>query len=279
MSDQISGKKNKNRRRFPIFLLLAVLFIFLIRLSLYDGIVVRTYSVVSEKADRDYSFALITDLHSCMYGDDQSEILEIIEKHSPDAVFLVGDIADDRDGADGAAKLTGQIARLYDCYYATGNHERWVEYTDDIKEIFRTQGAVVLDDPASFVEIGSIRLFGIDDPLFYEDTMDYLSTLSGAPVSDVFFNLLLAHRPELFQHYAELGFDLTLSGHAHGGQIRLPFIMNGLYAPNQGWLPKYAGGLYEQGGSSLIVSRGLMRNELPRVFNPPEICIINIKRP
>lgn len=271
-------KGGRKRNNFSILLLFFIFFL-IIRCSLYDRLTVKTYTVTSNLIDRDYTFILITDLHSCTYGDNQDEILRIINKYSPDAVLLGGDIADDRNGDNGAIVLTEQISQLYSCYYVTGNHERWVEYTNDIKSVFADHGASILDNPSLYVEIGSIRLFGIDDPLFYNNTMEYLDALATAPVSNEHFDLLVAHRPELFEHYARIGFDLTLSGHAHGGQVRIPIIMNGLYAPNQGWFPKYAGGLFELNGSKLIVSRGLMRNEIPRIFNPPEICIINIKRP
>ena len=92
------------------------------------------------------------------------------------------------------------------------------------------------------------------------------------------FKILLAHRPELIELYKKFSFDLVLSGHSHGGQMRVPFILNGLYAPNQGLFPKYAGGSYKHNSMIHIVSRGASFNpRLPRVFNPPEIVIIDIK--
>ena len=91
------------------------------------------------------------------------------------------------------------------------------------------------------------------------------------------FSILLSHRPERVEDYAASGFDLVAAGHAHGGQVRIPGLLNGLLAPNQGLFPKYAGGLYDLGGTELAVSRGLSINPLlPRVFNPPEIVVVEI---
>ena len=92
------------------------------------------------------------------------------------------------------------------------------------------------------------------------------------------FNILLIHRPENFEHYADLGFDLVLAGHAHGGQWRIPGLLNGLYCPGEGLFPKYAGGLYQIDGTTMIVSRGLAKesNFVPRIFNRPELVIIDI---
>ena len=92
------------------------------------------------------------------------------------------------------------------------------------------------------------------------------------------YKVLLAHRPELIEVYKQGDFDLVLSGHTHGGQVRIPFILNGLYAPNQGWFPPYAGGMYDHGSLIHIVSRGVSFNPLlPRIFNPPEVVVIDIE--
>ena len=93
------------------------------------------------------------------------------------------------------------------------------------------------------------------------------------------YTILLSHRPELFEHYVSRGFDLVLCGHAHGGQWRIPRILNGLYAPNQGLFPQYAGGQYDSDATTMIVSRGLAREStrLPRIFNRPELVLVEIR--
>lgn len=270
--------KNKKCRIWTFFFTLLILFIFL-RIALYDGLVVRKYTMYTPLVSDSHTFILITDLHSTFYGDDQIKLLETIEKCSGEAVFLVGDIADDKREFEGTSVLLESLGRRYPCYYVTGNHERWVEYTDDIKNLFRSYEVNVLDDTSGPVVLGGgeICLFGMDDPLFYTDTETYLARLSEMEVSDKTFDLLLAHRPEFYEDYLAVGMDLTLCGHAHGGQIRIPLLLNGLYAPNQGYFPKYAGGLYEAANHRvMVVSRGLMKDDLPRIFNPPEICVIRI---
>ena len=160
-------------------------------------------------------------------------------------------------------------------YYVTGNHERWVEW-GDVNLLFEEHGAVILADIQADLGDG-IRLSGVADPLFYEDTLTYMGALSQFETDGEVFDILLAHRPEFAQTYRQAGFELTLSGHAHGGQVRIPVLLNGLYAPNQGWLPKYAGGIYDLDGGHMIVSRGLMIDDLPRIFNPPEIVVVEIR--
>ena len=253
------------------------LFVF-IRTALYDELVIRPYEIYTPLVSDSHTYVLLTDLHATYYGEDQSELISAIEQYSPEAIFLSGDIADDKRAFDGAAVLLETLCTQYPCYYVTGNHERWVPYTDNMKDLMRSCGAEVLEglpDPVILGE-GEVWLFGLDDPLFYTDSSEYLARLNSLEVSEETFDLLLAHRPEFFSAYLAAGVDLTLCGHAHGGQVRIPFFLNGLYAPNQGYFPEYAGGLYENDGRTMVVSRGLMRDELPRIFNPPEVCVIRI---
>ena len=124
-----------------------------------------------------------------------------------------------------------------------------------------------------------LSLCGIDDPdVDFYGRSAWLSQLEqcAADRQEDVFTLLLSHRPELFYLYAARGFDLTVCGHAHGGQVRIPGLINGLYAPNQGVLPRYAGGLYQRGESAMVVSRGLDKNRLPRFCNPPECVAIDV---
>lgn len=269
-----NDKKNRGCGRF--LLALAVLFI-VIRLALYDGLTVRNYEIESENVTEEYTFVVLTDLHSTYYGDEQEQLADTIAEYSPDAVFLVGDIADDKAEREfgGTAVLLDKIADEYPCYYVTGNHECWLEYTDDIHGMFEEYGVTVLCG-GSIDLGGGIVLHGLDDPTFYGGSEEFLAELDGMAVSDDSFDILLSHRPEYAETYAEHGFDLTLSGHAHGGQVRIPLLMNGLYAPNQGWMPKYAGGLYDFGSAKVIVSRGLMIDDIPRVFNPPELVVVKV---
>lgn len=262
-----------------MFLLTAAFLFMFIRTALYDGLVVRQYQIQTPLVSDAHTFVLLTDLHATYYGENQLKLVSTIERYSPEAIFLAGDIADDKRGFEGTAVLLEAICGRFPCYYVTGNHERWVDYTDDMKALMRFYGVEVLDETVTSVTFGEgeIRLFGLDDPLFYENTAEYLSCLNALDTSEESCDLLLAHRPEFYTEYLAAGLELTLCGHAHGGQVRIPFLLNGLYAPNQGYFPEYAGGLYKsEENRAMLVSRGLMKDELPRIFNPPEVCVIQI---
>ena len=128
----------------------------------------------------------------------------------------------------------------------------------------------------------SIAVAGVDDPdLWYHEEGDFyqqMQTVTQNIPQDA-FSILLTHRPELYKTYLGRGFDLVLAGHAHGGQWRIPGILNGLYAPNQGIFPKYAGGRYSDGVTTMIVSRGLAREStlIPRIYDRPELVVIEIE--
>lgn len=275
----MTRKNLKKGGGFLRFCLILLALFLLVRLALYDGIVVRRYTVETDAVSCHHKYVLITDLHSTVYGEEQGGLVKKILAEKPEAVFLVGDIADDKRGFDGTALLLEQLKSAepdLPLYYVTGNHERWVEWTEDVNLFFEQYGAVILSDEQADLGDG-IRLSGVADPLFYEDTLTYMNALSQFETDGEAFDILLAHRPEFARTYQQAGFELTLSGHAHGGQVRIPVLLNGLYAPNQGWLPKYAGGIYDLDGGHMIVSRGLMIDDLPRIFNPPEIAVVEIR--
>lgn len=268
-------KQKRKKRGCGGFLLTVAAIVMIIRIALNDDLDVKQYTVTSSLSEESHRYVLITDLHSTMYGENQEDLSSVIVGYAPEAVFLVGDIGDDKREFDGTAMLLEKLLD-HEVYYVTGNHERWVDYTDDIKSLFEEYGVIVLSGCSSVYLGDGIRLFGIDDPLFYEESSGFVSDLEAAGTDGEFFDILLSHRPEYAETYAECGFELTLSGHAHGGQVRIPIFMNGLYAPNQGWFPQYAGGEYNLDGGTLIVSRGLMINEYPRVFNRPEVVVIDV---
>jgi len=169
-------------------------------------------------------------------------------------------------------------------YYVTGNHEARISEYGKLKTALEITGVTVLENERTVLEKDgdTITLLGIDDPSF---TADYLTGDSAAVVKNtlddlvtegVGYTVLLSHRPELFDVYAESGVNLVFSGHAHGGQIRLPFI-GGLAAPNQGLFPKYDAGLFTEGDTNMVVSRGLGNSLFPfRVNNRPEIVVVQL---
>lgn len=245
----------------------------------------QCYTIPSDKITGNIRIALIADLHSCRYGSDQRTLIEAIDQQAPDILLFGGDICDDDIPHDNTEALLRGIADRYPCYYVTGNHEYWSGDIDTIQQLFRSYGVTILNGASKTVEVRGqpINICGITDP----DVVNYTDSTAGVKeqlesLQYVHENgnltVLLAHRPELAEEYADYHFDLVLSGHAHGGQWRLPGILNGVFAPDQGIFPKYAGGKYIIDDMTLIVSRGLARETtiVPRIFNRPELVIVDV---
>jgi predicted MPP superfamily phosphohydrolase len=231
--------------------------------------------------------AVLTDLHSTIYGEHQTELIKAIRAQNPDIILLVGDIADDEVPHDGTRQLLSVIGNEYPCYYVSGNHEYWSDEADAIKKMISSYGVTVLAGETRMIEINhqKLQIGGVDDPEGFKSTPVVDGIPKGwmeqfencrAETSKEAYSILLSHRPELAEHYRNSGFDLVLAGHSHGGQVRIPGLMNGLIAPNQGWFPKYAGACYQLGSTTMIVSRGLSRSRLPRIFNPPELVMVEL---
>lgn len=259
---------------------LAILVI-LTLIALDERLILRTYTVVSPKLTAEVRLAVVTDFHS---SDNADDVVAMVASCAPDAVLLVGDLFDDdiaNRPTERTLSLMRQLSALYPCYYVSGNHEAWTGEMDALYQQTGEAGVTVLRMSSGVLTVRGqrIALCGIPDP--------YEMVFSGAPdteeqlrqaledVDSADFTVLLAHRPELLAKYAQFPLDLVVSGHAHGGQVRIPGVLNGLYAPNQGWFPKLAGGAYTQDGTTLIVSRGLaVRTRLPRIFNRPEVVLV-----
>ena len=250
-------------------------------IALDERLILRTYTVASPKLTAEVRLAVVTDFHS---SDNADDVVAMVASCAPDAVLLVGDLFDDdtqNRPTERTLSLMRQLSALYPCYYVSGNHEAWTGEMDALYQQTEEAGVTVLRMSSGVLTVRGqrIALCGIPDP--------YEMVFSGAPdteeqlrqamenVDSADFTVLLAHRPELLAKYAQFPFDLVVSGHAHGGQVRIPGVLNGLYAPNQGWFPKLAGGAYTQDGTTLIVSRGLaVRTRLPRIFNRPEVVLV-----
>lgn len=231
----------------------------------------------------------LSDLHSKFFGDNQKELVSKVKAAKPDIIVITGDMVDDED-RDGQAylDLIDGIAGLAPVYCVTGNHEPWTGKHNVLESKLKLKGAKILRNGSDTIERGGskITILGIDDPLLREThekieaglviSREIEDAASRSGLKD--FNILLSHRPEFISIYSEHDIDLTFSGHAHGGQIRLPFI-GGLYAPNQGFFPKYTSGKYEKGNSTMVVSRGLGNSVIPqRLFNRPEIVVVEMRR-
>lgn len=244
----------------------------------------QRYSLETDKVKGSLRFILITDLHSTLYGENQNTLITEIDKEKPDAIFLVGDIYDDKRDNQNTRTFLNYIAKNYACYYVSGNHEYWSYNIASIKSEIKDLGIAVLEGQCKEINIKnqSIQLFGVDDPdcqnSQYGENKDWYNELYNCNnmVNKDKYSILLSHRPERAEDYSKTNFDLVLCGHAHGGQVRIPFIINGLYAPHQGFLPKYAGGEYDFENNKMIVSRGLMITSVPRVFNRPEVVVVDL---
>ena len=240
------------------------------------------YQIESKKLSGTVRVALITDLHSCNYGAGQLELLDAVAAEQPDLVLLGGDIVDDDPGlpAENAYTVVRTLAEQYSTYYVTGNHEFWSGQAEEIKENMASCGAAVLAGTWEDVAVNgqSLRICGVDDPAAGEAVWTEQLDRVGEAADTSRFTILLTHRPERVEAYMQYDFDLTAAGHAHGGQWRVPGLINGLLAPNQGLFPKYAGGLYRLGGQTMVVSRGLAREStrIPRLFNRPELVVLEL---
>jgi len=228
---------------------------------------------------------LISDLHSTIYGKDQIILIDMIKNINPDLIVLSGDIFDDVVPMTGTQLLLKGIYGIAPIYYVTGNHEYMSNNIQSIREELTSYGVIILSDNYTIIEINNnvIVIAGIEDPyksLYETSNYNQNDSMERAfrELDEIsLYKILIAHRPEMIEIYKKYSFDLILSGHTHGGQVRIPYI-NGLYAPNQGFFPKYAGGMYTHGNMVHIISRGLSVNpKLPRIFNPPELVIVIVE--
>lgn len=224
-----------------------------------------------------YRIVQISDLHDATFGENQQRLVNKIQKAKPDMIVITGDLIDsNRYNLQSSLAVIDQIVELANVYYVTGNHEVATNDIDRIKEELTARGVRVLSNESITITLddASFSLTGIEDPLMGQEASDML-TAANIPHEN--FTVLLAHRPEDFSAYVDEEIDLVFSGHAHGGQFRIPF-MGGLVAPGQGYFPEYTAGVYEQGQSKLVVSRGLGNSTIPiRLFNLPEIIVVTLK--
>jgi hypothetical protein len=254
-----------------------------------NSIVITESEYVNQKIPKEfegYVIAHISDLHNKEFGKKQKRLLKKLKSTSPDIIVITGDLVDRRKyDLNKAMSFVEGAVKIAPVYYVSGNHEAWSNRYETIRSSLREAGVQVLDDSATEMSVGgsSIRLLGLSDPDFltshYRDGTntsrieDYLHRWS----SDERFQILLSHRPELFDRYVKYNMDLVFSGHAHGGQFRLPFLRRGLVAPDQGFFPKYTSGCYTKNGTTMFVSRGLGNSIIPiRVFNRPEILVVTL---
>lgn len=266
-------------------LLKLIIFIGVVYLFLYinnNWLVTTDYVHESEKIPASfdgYRITQVTDLHDATFGENQSRLVKKVRATKPDAIFLTGDLVDSRRyDLENSLQAVRQLVEITDVYYVLGNHEVALNLTDEIYTALNELSVHVLPNDAVQLERNGehIVIAGVEDPLMGKEVGQSIDEALYNMDPDA-FKVLLSHRPELFETYVEKEIDLVFTGHAHGGQIRLPFI-GGLFAPTQGFMPKYTAGIYEQQETEMIVNRGLGNSLFPyRIFNLPEIYVVELK--
>lgn len=224
-----------------------------------------------------FRIAQVSDLHNTEFGADNETLLTLLEQSEPDIIVLTGDLVDSRNTDIGIALAFAQKAvKIAPCYYVSGNHESRIAAWPELRQGLLDAGITVLEDEKVMIERGAetITLIGLSDPDFRRPFADALRALTAGEEG---YTILLSHRPESFGLYVSCGIDLAFTGHAHGGQVRIPFL-GGLIAPHQGFFPEYDRGLYRDGGTAMLVSRGLGNSILPlRINNRPELVLAILK--
>ena len=280
--------KRKKKWILPLMaLILIVLTVWILWAN--TALEVNEYEIVSDRIPQGFDgfrIAQVSDLHNAEFGEGNEKLIELLSQTDPDMIVITGDLIDSRHtDIEIALEFARQAIKLAPVYFVSGNHEARVHEYEDLKMGLAKAGTVILENQKVQItrEGESITIMGIDDPSFQEDYLfgDALSVTSSA-LSELRnesdgYTVLLAHRSELFETYVDSEVDLVFSGHAHGGQFRLPFI-GGLVAPNQGFFPEYDAGLFSEGSTNMIISRGVGNSIIPiRLINRPEIVVVTLR--
>ncbi|MBQ7780102.1 MAG: metallophosphoesterase [Clostridia bacterium] len=288
-------EKNNKKRKKKLITVLSVFAFLLISFLIYSHfentvIEVTEYTVKSERLPSGfdgYKIVQVSDLHSADFGNEHNGLIGKIKACNPDIIVVTGDLCatDKQSDIDSSVLFMKKAVKVAPVYYITGNHEAVLDKYTILMERIEALGVTVLNDEEVTVTVGeeSIKLLGVSDPSFEKVTKEQEKTvmrekLSGLAPSGDSYTVLLSHRPEMFSIYSEYNIDLVFSGHAHGGQIRIPFV-GGLYAPGQGIFPKYTSGVHEKNGTTLVISRGIGSSSFPfRINNNPELICVTLKK-
>lgn len=276
------------KRIITIVIILIVLL--LVGIYLYfenNTLEVSKYDINSSKISKEfngYKIAQISDFHNTKSSKLKKSIIESLKEEKPNIIVITGDLIDSyRTNIDISINFIKEINEIAPIYYVTGNHESRIKDYKVLMEKLEENKVIILDDEVKEITVNDsiINLIGIKDP-----TLEHQSYLKEKEIVDGVlkkidynnnnFSILLSHRPELLDIYNKYNYDLVFSGHAHGGQIRLPYI-GGLVAPNQWLFPKYDAGIYEIDNTKMIVSRGIGNSILPfRINNNPELIYVTL---
>ncbi|MED2793223.1 metallophosphoesterase [Bacillus wiedmannii] len=278
-------KKNMKR----IILFIGTLVGFSIFLYVQNNLIsITEVKITSNKIPssfKGFKILQISDLHNKKFGDNQENLIQKVKSINPDIIAITGDLIDSKSyDPEVSMELIRKLVKKYPVYFVTGNHEKWSGKYNNLEKELKKHHVIVLRNEHVTIQKGEqkINLLGIDDPEFVTGNRDEGNVVKDEIIKAKIetqpdtYNVLLSHRPEFLTEYADEQIDLVLSGHAHGGQVRLPFI-GGLVAPNQGMFPTYTAGLYEKQNTSMVVSRGLGNSIiLQRIFNRPELVVVQL---
>lgn len=276
-----------------IFGIIIIVFLWIM---LYDSnrFVVVEHKFTDKRIKKSCRAVVLGDLHNKCYGKDNEKLLASIREQKPDFILVTGDIPTAKPGKSLtiAIHLMRELAKEYPVYYGNGNHEHRMKLYPavygDMDEVYgnalQEAGVCRLVNANTVMEEYGIAVFGVEIDKFYYKRFgvmpmesEYLAGILGQPKSDC-FNVLLAHNPDYFPQYAQWGADLVLSGHIHGGMVRIPFVGKGVVSPNIRFFPKYDGGIFRQDKSVMLLGRGLGMHTIPiRLFNPGELPVVDFQ--
>lgn len=278
------------KRKTKVIMLIIVLLLLLSFYLYYQNnyLEVTNYSLENEKIPssfNDYKIAQISDFHNTKSKRLTNSLIRKLKQEQPNIIVITGDLIDaKKTDIEVATHFIEEISNIAPIYHVTGNHEVSTKDYEKLKENLISNNVTILESTCISIKENEeeINLLGIDDPSIIRDSFIDDSTITKTNLENISYDkekysILLSHRPELFDTYVQSNIDLILTGHAHGGQIRIPFI-GGVIAPNQGIFPKYTSGVLKKDSTTMIISRGIGNSILPfRINNRPELVIITLK--
>ena len=229
------------------------------------------YTLDTEGLERQVKIVQISDLHGKSFGKNNIKLVEKVLEEKPDFIAVTGDIIHryTEKNKRVALRLISSLCEIAPVLYIAGNHELRNKGYRFFRKDLMEAGAQILDDcPHSICDL---TVVGLKCSSLKNDKIYAVTPKEGG------VKILLAHMPQFIEKYASAGYDLVLSGHAHGGQWIIPFTRQGIYSPGQGLFPKYTQGVHTCGKTRMVISRGLGNSEFPvRLFNRPEIVTVNL---
>lgn len=275
---------------------LGIVCIFVMWVMLYDSnrFVMRRLELRDRRIRKPVRAVVLADLHNKCYGKENKMLLETIREQKPDVVLIAGDILTARSGKplEPAIHFLRELAKEFPIYYGNGNHEQrlrlypqvYGNMAEEYGQALKDMGIEPLVNSHVNLEESGITVYGAEISKEYyrrikHNSMkeDYMGRLLGVP-NNSRYTVLLAHNPDYFPNYAQWGADLTVSGHIHGGVIRVPLLGRGVISPSMRLFPKYDGGIFKEGEAVMLLSRGLGMHTIPiRLFNPGELWVVDFK--